>query len=70
MRHGLRNAVLAVGLVVLVWALLVKAWRLARVVLVAVVWLAAFLIAVGVLVFPCWVRGAQPTRRTPLGLDA
>ena len=59
MRHGLRNAVLAVGLVGLVLALLVMAWRIVRVVLIAVFWLAAFLtvpIAAGVLIFQFWRR--------------
>lgn len=73
MGDGLRNAVLAVRLVGLVLALLVMAWRIVRVVLIAVFWLAAFLTVpnrrrrfdLSVL-----AAGAQPTRRTPLGFAA
>jgi hypothetical protein len=62
MSRSVRNALLFVGLVALAWVLLVLAWRVARWLLIATVWLIALAVTGAILLsqvvtqrFPPWI---------------
>lgn len=71
MSRSVRNALVFVGLAALAWVLLVLAWRVARWLLIATVWLIALAVTGAILLsqvvtqrFPPWIASLR-SRMTP-----